>query len=105
MVTLAALVFAAIAEIAGDAAIRQGLTRSSWPWFGFGAAALVVYGFAVNLDRAIRFGQLMGLYIVVFFLVSQLSSFVFFDERPPASLVLGGALIVVGGLVIHLGSR
>jgi len=45
----------------------------------------------------------MGLYIAVFFVVSQVLSFVIFDERPGPTLLLGGALIVAGGLVIQSG--
>ena len=105
MVTLAVLVLAAVLEIGGDAAIRVGLLRSAWPWLPLGGATLVAYGLVVNVNRALDFGRLMGLYIAVFFVVSQLLSFVFFDERPPASLTLGGALIVSGGLLIHFGVR
>ncbi len=105
MATIASLVVAALLEIAGDAAIRRGLMQSAWKWLVVGGVTLVAYGFAVNANRAILFGRLMGLYIVVFFLVSQVLSFMLFDERPPPSLTLGGALIVSGGLVIHLGGR
>jgi len=104
MATIAMLVVAALLEVAGDAAIRQGLTRSGWEWLVLGGVTLVAYGFAVNANRAMLFGRLMGLYIVVFFVVSQVLSFMFFDERPPLSLTLGGALIVSGGLVIHFGA-
>lgn len=103
--TLAFLVLAAVLEVAGDAAIRQGLVRVAWPWLALGGATLVAYGVAVNVDREIRFGRLMGIYIAVFFLVSQLLSFAFFGERPRASLLLGGALIACGGIVIHFGAR
>ena len=105
MATLTLLVLAAVLEMAGDAAIRQGLVRSGWAWLALGGAMLVAYGIAVNANRAINFGRLMGLYIAVLFVVSQLLSFMFFDEKPPASLTLGGVLIVVGGLVIHFGAR
>ena len=105
MVTLALLVLAAVLEIAGDAAIRHSLVRAEWPWLALGGGTLVAYGVAVNVDRAIRFGRLMGLYIAVFFVVSQVLSFMFFGERPPTSLILGGALIACGGLVIQFGAR
>jgi drug/metabolite transporter superfamily protein YnfA len=104
MATIAMLVVAALLEVAGDAAIRQGLVRSGWVWLVLGGATLVAYGFAVNADRVMLFGRLMGLYIVVFFLVSQVLSVMLFDERPPLSLTLGGALIVASGLVIHFGA-
>ncbi|TMA35723.1 MAG: hypothetical protein E6J79_14560 [Deltaproteobacteria bacterium] len=105
MTTLASLVLAALLEIGGDAAIRHGLLRSAWSWLALGGATLVAYGLTVNANRSLHFGQLMGLYIAVFFVVSQLVSFAVFDEQPAASLTLGGALIVSGGLVIHLGAR
>jgi small multidrug resistance family-3 protein len=57
----------------------------------------------VNVNRAVDFGRLMGLYTAVFFVVSQLMSLALFGERPLPSLLLGGALIVAGGLVIQLG--
>jgi drug/metabolite transporter superfamily protein YnfA len=98
------LIAAAVLEISGDAAMRQGLLRSAWPWFVLGAAILTAYGLAVNVNRVIDFGRVMGLYIAVFFIVSQVLSFVFFGERPTVDLLLGGALIVAGGVVIHLGS-
>ena len=66
---------------------------------------LIVYGLVINTNRLIDFGRLMGLYIAVFFVVSQVLSLVLFGERPSAGLVLGGALVVAGGLVIQFGPR
>ena len=57
----------------------------------------------VNTDRVIDFGSLMGLYIAVFFVVSQALSLGLFGEQPSPSLLVGGTLIVAGGMVIHLG--
>ena len=98
------LLLAAVLEIGGDAAIRHGLLRAAWPWLALGVMTLAAYGFAVNLNRVIDFGRVMGLYIAVFFVVSQVLSFFLFEERPTPSLLLGGTLIVVGGLVIQVGS-
>jgi small multidrug resistance family-3 protein len=102
--TLAVLVAAAVLEIAGDAAIRQGLLRSAWPRLIVGIAALVTYGFVVNTSRTIDFNRLMGMYIAVFFVVSQVVAWTVFGERPSAALVVGGALVVAGGLVIQAGA-
>src|SRR4029453_14635466 len=104
------LALAAVLEVGGDAAVRRGLLPLSggWgPWGGMlaGSLALVAYGFTVNVPRSIDFGRLMGLYIVVFFVISQLVSFLTFGSRPGASLLLGGALIVCGGLIIQAGMR
>ncbi len=102
--TLLALILAAALELGGDAAVRRGLVESAWLWLVLGAVTLVGYGFVVNLNRSIEFGRLMGLYIAVFFVTSQVVSFAFFGERPSLSLLAGGALIVAGGVVIQLGA-
>jgi len=103
--TLIVLIAAAGLEIGGDAAIRRGLIGSQSRWLVLGAAVLVAYGFVVNVNRSIEFGRLMGLYIAVFFIVSQISSYVFFGERPSISLMVGGALIAAGGMIIQWGAR
>ena len=99
------LLVAAALEIGGDAALRRGLLESTWSWVLCGATALVGYGLAVNSNRSIDFGRLMGVYIAVFFLVSQLVSVTLFAERPSPSLIVGGVLIVAGGVVIQWGMR
>ena len=102
---LARLVVAAALVVGGDAASRRGRGGSAARWLVVGAAALVGYGLVVNGDRAVEFGRLMGLYIVVFFVVSQLLSVAMFAERPGAGLLIGGALIVAGGVVIQVMGR
>jgi len=102
--TLVALVVAALLEIGGDALIRAGLLRARWWALAAGALGLVAYGFVVNVNRDVDFGRLMGTYITVFFVVSQLVGMVAFGERPPARVVLAGALIVAGGLWMQLGA-
>ncbi|HLC41569.1 MAG TPA: hypothetical protein VJO34_08070 [Methylomirabilota bacterium] len=93
------LVVAALLEVGGIAAMRVGLRGRAWGYL-FAAILLLLYGFLVNQPR-LAFGQLLGLYVVVFFLISQLLAFGLFSERPPWALLLGGGLIVAGGLVIH----
>ena len=104
VIMLAVLVLAAVLEVGGDAAIRHGLLRASPSWLVVGALALVSYGFVVNANRLIDFGRLMGLYIVVFFVVSQVINATAFGGRPSVSVLVGGALIVIGGVVIQLGA-
>lgn len=58
----------------------------------------------MNLNRSLAFGRTMGLYIAVFFLVSQILSAAFFAERPSPSLMVGGALIVAGAIIIEIGT-
>lgn len=102
---LPVLILAAVLEVAGDAAIRHGLGRGGWGWMIAGGASLVVYGIMVNTNRSLDFGRVMGIYIAVFFLVSQLIAAWTFGDRPAPSLIVGGALIVAGGLVIQAGVR
>ena len=103
--TLGFLILAAALEIGGDAAIRYGLLRSTSAPLALGVVLLAAYGFAVNVNRSIDFGRLLGLYIAVFFVVSQLISVVVFGERPAAGVLAGGVLIVSGGVVMLLGAR
>lgn len=89
---------AALLEYGGDALARLGLRGSRWG-FVLGLTALVVYGFVVNLARW-DFSRLMGTYIAVFFLVSQLLAVLLFREYLQTPLLVGGALIVARGLIL-----
>ncbi len=102
--TLLALVVAAVLEISGDALIRAGLVGAKWHLVVAGGTVLVAYGLAVNVNRAIDFGRLMGVYIAIFFVVSQIVAFVAFGSRPSARSMLAGALIVAGGVLFQLGT-
>lgn len=102
MTTIVVLVLAASLEITGDALIRRGLGQSTWVLMLCGSALLIGYGFVVNANRAIDFGRLMGLYIAIFFVVSQVVSVALLGERPAMPVLMGGALIVSGGLVMLL---
>ena len=68
-----------------------------------GASVLFGYGYVVNTPPW-DFGKLLGLYVVFFFVVAQLIGWIFFHQRPTASILLGGVLIVAGGAVISLAS-
>ena len=103
MTMLAVLVLAAVLEMGGDAVVRRGLVQGSWSAAALGGALLLAYGFVVNTDRVIDFGRLMGLYIAVLFVVSQVLALALFGERPTPGLIVGGILIVGGGLVIQFG--
>lgn len=80
MLILVALVGAAVAEVAGDAPIGRGFTCAPRGWILLGASLLVAYGVFVNLNRTIDVSRLLGLYIVIFFVVSQLVGRVGFGE-------------------------
>jgi len=98
--TAAILVLAALLEVGGDALIRMGL-RGPGYWIVAGALTLFAYGVLVNLS-GFDFNRLMGIYIAVFFVVSQVISFIVFKQLPDDRIILGGGFIVAGGLLILL---
>jgi len=100
-VALVYLALAAVLEVSGDFLMRVGLGGRRW---GLVAGTLVLAGYGLLVNQpALDFGRTLGLYIAVFFVVSQIIAFLAAGERPSPSLWLGGAFIVTGGLVIHLG--
>jgi drug/metabolite transporter superfamily protein YnfA len=98
------LLLAALLEAGGDWLVRRGIHTASWQrlvWFGVGAAVLFLYGWTVNRPPW-NFGELLGLYVVFFFLAAQFISVVLLKEPLPRPVIAGGLLIVSGGLVIFL---
>jgi small multidrug resistance family-3 protein len=99
------LLAAAVLEAGGDAIVRAGIHSSSLAArlgiFFAGAIVLFSYGWVVNAPPW-DFGKLLGIYVVFFFLVSQLINYLFFGQKPSLAILLGGLLIVSGGLVIAL---
>ena len=93
------LLIAALLEVGGDALVRWGMHGGRLLGFALGTAALVAYSVLVNLPRW-DFGRLLGIYIVVFFIISQVLAAFVFREQIPVSRIAGGALIIAGGLVI-----
>jgi drug/metabolite transporter (DMT)-like permease len=97
---LVTLVLAAALEVGGDALIRIGLEGATYSMVA-GAATLFAYGFLVN-KSGLDFNRLMGVYIAIFFVVSQVVAFVLFKQIPDDRIILGGGFIVAGGLLILL---
>jgi small multidrug resistance family-3 protein len=100
--TLAVLFAAALLEAGGDALIRKGMHASATLRAGFlaaGAVILFAYGWVVNTPPW-DFGRLLGVYVVFFFVVAQIINWAAFGQVPSARVVLGGACIIVGGLII-----
>ena len=94
------LILAAALEVGGDALIRIGLAGTYYS-MAAGAATLFAYGVLVN-KSGLDFNRLMGIYIAIFFVVSQLISFLLFKQVPDNRILLGGGFIVAGGLLITL---
>ena len=94
------LAISAVLEVGGDAGIRTGLGGKAAGYL-IGAVLLVTYGFVVNITK-LDFSKLMGIYIAVFFVVSQIISVAVFREKISSPTLMGGVLIVCGGLVISL---
>ncbi|HEV3112662.1 MAG TPA: hypothetical protein VGY99_19410 [Candidatus Binataceae bacterium] len=97
---LAILIIAAALEVGGDALIRIGLEGATYS-LAAGALTLFAYGFLVN-KSGLDFNRMMGVYIAIFFVVSQVISFVLFKQIPDDRIILGGGFIVAGGLLILL---
>jgi drug/metabolite transporter superfamily protein YnfA len=102
---LLVLLLAAFLEAYGDSCFQTALYRSSGPTrtlaFLGGAVSLAAYGLVVNVPRW-DFGKLLGVYVVMFFLVAQVVARVRFGQVPTMPVLLGGALIVAGGLIISV---
>jgi drug/metabolite transporter superfamily protein YnfA len=105
IVTVLILLAAAVLEAGGDALIRAGLhTNAARPrilMFGAAAIILFAYGCTVNAPPW-DFGKLLGLYVVFFFVIAQLLSWLVFKQAPSTMVLVGGTLIVAGGIVISL---
>jgi small multidrug resistance family-3 protein len=104
--TLLVLLVAALLEAGGDALVRTGLgaptamTRAMY--FTIGALVLFAYGYVVNAP-AWDFGRLLGVYVVFFFVVAQLISWLVFHKPPSRTMLIGGGFIVAGGAIISYG--
>jgi small multidrug resistance family-3 protein len=100
---LACLIVATIAEAFGDATVRVGLFERSGiarpATILAGGSLLLVYGLMLNL-APLPFSRVVGLYIATLFVVWQLVNFATFRTPPSAPVLAGGALVVLGGLVV-----
>ena len=99
------LTLAAYLEVQGDACFQSALYHSSGGkqvvWFVAGSVVLVCYSLFLNSSK-IDFGKLLGVYVVLFFLVAQVVAKLQFHQSPSKPIYLGGAFVVVGGLVMTL---
>jgi len=98
------LLGAAVLEAGGDAIVRRGLHGAVGPMarvglIALGGVVLLAYGVTVNLPPW-DFGRLLGIYVTLFFLVAQVINVIAFGVTPSAPIILGGALVIAGGLVM-----
>jgi hypothetical protein len=97
------LIAATALETFGDAIVRIGIGQTAWlPRSGlFLAGALLLFGYGVSLNLApIEFNRVVGLYIAILFVTWQLVNLIVFRSLPGVPVLMGGALIVAGGLVV-----
>jgi len=97
------LVLATSCEAVGDAIVRMGLQQQALParigLFAAGATLLFGYGLSLNL-APLEFGRVVGLYIATLFVVWQIVNFIAFRSVPTLPVLAGGALIILGGLIV-----
>ncbi|MBS1859643.1 MAG: hypothetical protein JST11_30005 [Acidobacteria bacterium] len=101
-ISILLLVLAAALEALGDAVVRKGMHAAGWQralLYTAGALVLFLYGWTVNRPPW-KFGELLGLYVVFFFLLAQAISAVLFHEYPTRAVWIGGAFIATGGAII-----
>ena len=96
---LAFLTLVALLEVSGDGLVRWGLKGGRILGFILGAMVLFTYGVLVNMPKW-DFGRLLGVYITVFFVVSQFIAILVFREVLRMPALVAGVLIVAGGLVL-----
>jgi hypothetical protein len=105
MKTFLFVLVATILEATGDSIIRialhQNVLASRIGLFLAGGLLLALYGTSLNL-APVEFAQVTGFYVATLFVVFQITNYIFFRTAPSLSVVIGGALIVAGGLIVGL---
>jgi hypothetical protein len=67
----------------------------------FIAGSILLFGYGICLNLApTEFSRVVGLYIATLFVMWQITNLIVFGSPPGAPVWLGGALIVVGGLIV-----
>jgi small multidrug resistance family-3 protein len=107
LIVIGLLIVATTLETTGDALVRIGI----YDCVGFnrlmpmilGAILLFGYGFILNL-APLPFERVVGLYIATLFVVWQIVSYITFKSIPNLTILCGGGLIIIGGLVVSFGN-
>lgn len=102
------LIVATTLESFGDAVVRIGLHEHGLAarilLFLGGGVLLFGYGLTLNL-APLEFGRVVGLYIATLFVVWQIINFIVFRSVPTVPILVGGALIIIGGSVVTFWER
>jgi small multidrug resistance family-3 protein len=102
------LIVATMLEASGDAVIRLALGHQAAGarvgLFLAGGALLFGYGLFLNL-APVEFERVIGLYIATLFVVWQIVNFAAFRHIPTLPVLLGGAMIMMGGCVVTFWPR
>ena len=62
---------------------------------------ILLFGYGTSLNLAlVEFKEVVGLYIATLFVVWQIINFIAFRSLPTFPILIGGALIVMGGLIV-----
>ena len=108
VMALCVLFLAALLEAGGDALVRSGLQAPTLAvrlgFFTVGGLVLFSYGYVVNTPTW-DFGRLLGIYVVFFFVVAQSISWLAFNQAPSPGVVIGGAFVVAGGVIMSAWSN
>jgi hypothetical protein len=105
MKILAFIVAATIFEAVGDAVMRIALHYRVMPGrmvlFAVATVLLAMYGASLNL-APVEFAEATGIYIACLFIAFQVVNRLFFHQNPSPAVLLGGAFIVIGALIISV---
>lgn len=100
---LVLLLIATTLEASGDAIVRMAIYnhvgRIRIALFLAGAALLLGYASFLNLST-LDFRHVVGLYIATLFVVWQVINIIVFRSFPTMPILVGGALVIVGGAII-----
>jgi hypothetical protein len=97
------VLLATILEVIGDAIIRVSIYKHTGS-IRIGlmiAGGVLLFGYGTSLNLApVEFAQVVGLYIATLFVVWQTINYFTFHTVPTLPIIIGGALIVTGGLLV-----
>jgi hypothetical protein len=97
------LIVATALEATGDAVVRMGIAQHAWALrcLLFLAGAILLFGYGLSLNLApTEFRRVVGIYVATLFVIWQIVNFAAFRSLPNTPILVGGALIVVGGAIV-----